>query len=134
MIPAINDILTHDIELVSYPSQTHKMHLGSQTISGFIDGKESVKQMIYKILNTERYEYIAYTWNFGLYTSDLFGEDYDYVCAELERRITEALLFDDRINGVEGFEFSLQERNKVLCTFSVNTTFGTIDSEKAVNF
>ena len=132
MIPAINDILTDDVELVSYPSKTHMMHLESETISGFADGKESVKQMIYKILNTERYEYIAYSWDFGLYTVDLFGEDYDYVCAELERRITEALLFDDRIESVENFEFSLQGKNKVFCTFTVNTTFGTIDSEKAV--
>ena len=132
MIPSVNNDLNTDIEVISYPSKTHKMQLNTKTVSGYADGIESVKQMIYKILNTERYEYIAYSWNFGLYTIDLYGEEYDYVCAELERRISEALLFDDRIESVENFEFS-KDHNKVLCEFTVNTVYGAVNSEKAVD-
>ena len=132
MIPAVNEVLSKDITLISYPSKTYKMDMTGKTISGYTDGAESMTQAIYKILNTERYSFIAYSWNYGLYTADLFGMDYEYVCAELERRIEEALLADDRVTSVEDFSFELQGKSKVLCQFTVNTSFGTIDAEKVV--
>lgn len=132
MIPAVSDILSQDIEVTSYPSKTYKLNIEAETISGTADGIEAVKQAVYKILSTERYEYIAYSWNYGLYTLDLIGEDPDYVCAELERRISEALTADDRIESVDNYEFDVQE-NKVKCSFVVNSTYGTISAEKVVD-
>ena len=54
-----------------------------------------------------------YSWDYGVELADLFGEPVSYVCPELERRITEALLQDGRIEGVDGFSFRLPaERNR----------------------
>lgn len=61
------------------------------------DGREAMEQVIYKILNTERYRYVVYSWNYGIELMDLFGMPADYVCPVLEKRISEALLQDDRI-------------------------------------
>ena len=91
-------------------------------------------QVIYKILNTERYQYIIYSWNYGIELADLFGEPVTYVCPELQRRITEALVQDDRITSVDSFEFDLSEKRTVKVTFTVHTIFGELEEEKVVNF
>ena len=133
MIPSNNDILTVDFEVQSYPSKNYKMHIDKDRIIGFCDKQDAVKQAIYKILNTERYEHIIYSWNYGVQLADLFGEPVTYVCPEIERRITEALIQDDRITSVDNFEFDISEKRTVRTTFTVHTIYGDINVEKVVN-
>ena len=133
MIPSGNNILTADLEVESLPSKNYMMHIDRNRISGFCDKAEAVKQAIYKILNTERYEYIIYSWNYGIQLYDLYGEPVTYVCPELERRIIDALSVDDRITSCEGFDFDTSRRGVVVVTFKANTIYGDIDVEKVVN-
>ena len=65
---------------------------------------------------------------------DLYGEPVSWVCPELERRITEALTWDDRINSVSDFDFDLSKKGIVHVSFVVNTIFGDIKTERTVNF
>ena len=134
MIPSTNSILLSNLEVKTLPSKNYKMHLEHDTINGFCDGIEAMKQVIYKILNTERYEYIIYSWNYGVELMDLYGQPVTYVCPELQRRITEALVQDDRIKSVDNFKFDISEKGTVKAKFTVSTIFGNIESEKAVNF
>lgn len=92
---------------------------------------EAVKQAVFKMLNTERYQYLIYSWDYGVELLDLFGEPISYVCPELERRITETLLQDDRIEEVDGFEFEVS-KGTVKANFTVHTVFGDIQAEKEV--
>ena len=131
MIPSTKNELTNDFEFEEMPTNTFKLNEAYNQIYGFTDGLEAMKQAIYLILNTERYEYIIFSWNYGVELADLFGKPSSYVMAELERRISEALLQDKRITKVEDFEFD-RERNKVFCKFKVKTIYGEIDSEKVV--
>jgi hypothetical protein len=133
MIPA-NNILSTKLVVETQPSKNYKIDIEHDVISGTCDGLESMKQVIYKILNTERYQYIIYSWNYGIELQDLFGEPVAYVCSELERRITEALIQDDRIEAVNNFEFDITEKRTVKVTFTVHTIFGEVEEEKAVNF
>ena len=133
MIPNI-EILNTDFEIEKEPSKNYKMEIEEKNIIGTCDNLESLKQVIYKILNTERYQYVIYSWNYGIELVDLIGEPATYVCAELPRRITEALIQDDRINGVDNFEFDLSKKGIVEVTFIVNTIFGNIEEEMAVNY
>lgn len=133
MIPSVNGILTTDLEVSTQPSQIYRMNLDGKNINGVCDDLESVKQTIYKILNTERYKYVIYSWNYGVEFADLIGEPTSYVCSELQRRITEALTQDDRIESVGEFEFDTSKRHEVVCTFVVRTTFGDVDAERVVN-
>lgn len=112
----------------SMPSYTYRLDYGGDgQIRGYTDGIEAVKQAIYKIINTERYEYIIYSWNYGIELADLFGEPIPYVYAELQRRIQEALLYDDRITDVYDFTFS-NDGGDVFAEFSVDTIYGTINN------
>lgn len=133
MIPSVNDILTEDLEVETLPSKNYMMHIERNRISGYCDKAEAVKQAIYKILNTERYDYIIYSWNYGIELVDLYGEPVTYVCPELERRIIDALMVDDRINSCENFEFDISQKGVVIVTFKANTIYGDIDIEKVVN-
>ena len=134
MIPSTNTILSVNLKVEKQPSKNYKMHTELNTISGNCDKLEAMHQVIYKILNTERYQYIIYSWNYGIELADLFGEPITYVCPELQRRITEALVQDDRISSVDNFEFDLTEKRTVKVTFTVHTVFGELQEEKVVNF
>lgn len=134
MIPSTNTILSQDLEVETLPSKNYKMQIEHDVINGFCDELEAMKQVVFKILNTERYQYILYSWNYGIELLDLYGEPVTYVCPELERRITEALVQDDRIDSVDSFVFDITEKRTVKVTFTVHTIFGEIEAEKVVNF
>lgn len=134
MIPSTTAFLEQDFEITEQPTHTYKMNLESNLIRGYTDEQEAMKQAIYKILNTERYQYVMYSWNYGIELLDLYGEPVSYVCPELERRITEALTWDDRIQTVDNFEFNISKKGEILVTFTAHTVFGDVVVEKVVNF
>ena len=131
MIPT-NSVLSTTLTVERQPTKTYKFDIENDVINGFCDGLESMKQVIYKILNTERYEHIMYSWNYGIELRDLFGEPINYVVSELQRRVTEALVQDDRIKSVDGFNYNI-DRKTVHLNFTVHTIFGDVQSEKVVN-
>lgn len=134
MIPSTNDILSVDLEVEKQPSKNYKMHIEQNVIKGVCDELEAMKQVVYKILNTERYQYIVYSWNYGIELLDLYGEPISYVYPELERRIKEALIQDDRIEDVSDFKFELISKKEVKVTFTIYTIYGELQEEKVVNF
>lgn len=134
MIPSVTGFLEQDFEIETQPTNTYKMELESNLIRGYTDGQEAMKQAIFKILSTERYQYVMYSWNYGIELIDLYGELVSYVCPELERRITEALTWDERIESVDNFEFDTSKKGEVLVTFTAHTIFGNVTAEKVVNF
>ena len=134
MIPSKNVIFSTNLKIESQPSKNYKLHIEQNIIRGTCDGLEAMKQVIYKILNTERYQYIIYSWNYGIELLDLYGEPITYVLPEIQRRITEALVQDDRINSVDDFNFETIGKRTVNVTFTVHTIFGDIQEEKVVNY
>jgi hypothetical protein len=132
MIPTTNDILTTDLTVERQPSRNYRMDIDRNVIIGHCDGLEAMKQVIYKILSTERYQYVIYSWNYGIELLDLYGKSVTYVCSELPRRITEALMQDDRILSVDEFKFDTTQKGIVLVSFTVHTIFGDVDAEKVV--
>ena len=100
-------------------------------VIGMTDGIDAVKQAVHFILGTERFRYDIYTWNYGIELQDLIGKDRDYVCAELKRRITEALLQDERVESVDAFCFQY-DRHAVTVQFTVRTVYGDYREESEV--
>lgn len=133
----INDQIPNDFEIVEQPSYTYKMVLpktddDEARVAGKTDELDAVQQAVYKILNTERYTYPIYSWNYGIELVDLFGQPLPWVYPELEMRITDALTWDDRINSVTDFEFEESGKNVVHAKFTVNSIFGSFESEMNV--
>ena len=133
MIPSMTGYLDTDFTIETEPSKNYKMDLNGNSVRGFCDEKEAMKQTIFRILSTERYQNIIYSWNYGIETMDLYGKPTTYVVPELKRRITEALLVDDRITSVKDFDFDTTQKGSVHAYFTVVTIFGDVQSEKGVN-
>jgi len=111
-------------------TRTYKMSQAS--IQGFTDGLKALEQAIYKVLNTEKYEYPIYSFYYGIELESLIGKDKNYVKTELKRRIRECLLRDERITEVNNFQF--KEAGDVLnCTFDVHSTYGNLTVSREVN-
>ncbi len=110
------------------------MDLEKGVVIGTVDGREAMKQVIFKILNTERFNYPIYSQNYGIELNDLYGEPLSFVCAELKDRIIDALIQDDRIESVSDFNFDCPQKGEVVVTFIVNTIFGEVEAERKVNF
>ena len=133
MIPSSNAFLKQDFEIETQPSRTYKMHLNADRVQGFTDNLDAMKQAIYNILSTQRYQYIMYSGNYGVELNDLYGQPLSYVLPELERRITEALTWDERIDSVSDFEFDTSKKGTVHVKFTVHTVFGDIETKREVS-
>lgn len=133
MIPSTVGFLDRDFEVEEQPSLTYRMQADGNTVRGYADGLEAMRQAVYKILSTERYRYPMYSWNYGVELLDLYGEPASYVCPELKRRITEALTWDERIESVDNFKFDFPKRGAIHVIFTVHTKFGDVPAEKEVD-
>ncbi|WP_061317292.1 DUF2634 domain-containing protein [Clostridium botulinum] len=116
-------ILDEDVEVeeIIEPTKTYKIK--DNRIVGFIDGEEALKQAIRLILNTERYEYLIYSWNYGSELDGVIGKDKSIAESEFKRRIKEALSQDDRINNVDNFIFKYNG-DSVFVEFTVFSIYG----------
>ena len=114
------------------PSHTWSINQDTGCIEGTCDGLDAVKQAVDIILHVQRFQWQIYQPYSGTMLDDLIGEDAGYVAAEVQRRVTEALLMDDRINSVTDYTYSFQE-DTLLVEFQVNTVYGVIPTSMEVN-
>lgn len=134
MTPDTDNILLNNLETdEEQTSKTYYLDIEKNIITtNFCNGIEAMKQVVYCILNTERFEHLIYSWNYGIELKHLIGEDTTFVIPELERVIKEALLQDTRIVEVNNFEFEVN-KNSIIAKFSVITNAGEIEAEKVVS-
>ncbi|AIQ45626.1 hypothetical protein R70723_06750 [Paenibacillus sp. FSL R7-0273] len=125
MIPQSDIVLLNeDMEETPQPSLTYKLDLSRGRIGGVaVDGLEAVKQAVFKMLSTIRFEHLIY--------SDAYGNEADVGAvsgravfeAEVERWVKEALRPDDRIASATQFRFSY-EGDTALVQFVVESDYG----------
>lgn len=132
LLPTIAYDLTDAFQYEEQPGLTYKLHIERQRISGYVDELEAYKQAVYKILNTERYAYIIYSWNYGVELKELIGTHPAYAVPEIERRVKEALMQDDRTERVDSFEFDLSKKGVVAVTFTAHSIYGDVNIQKQV--
>ena len=63
---------------------------------------------------------------------NVIGKPKDYAMSEMKRRITEALLQDDRITSLSDWEFE-PGRKSVRASFVVHTIYGDVEASKEVD-
>lgn len=131
MIPKTNGFIDSLQPSVEYRNKTYRIDNHNKNISGFVDGVEALKQTIYGILNTERYEYLIYSFDYGVELQSLIGEDMEYVKIDIHRRIEEALKQDNRILSVDKPEI-ISEGDTLTYKAVVNSIYGDINIEKEV--
>lgn len=119
--------------LIDFDQKCLRLSFDEGDSNGFIDDLKAMEQAVFCMLNTERYEYLIYSWDYGSELQDIIGMDTDIVLSEIERRVTEALMEDSRILSVDDFDFETSKK-EVVCTFSVSTIYGDLEMEQEVEF
>lgn len=99
---------------------------------GKIDELEAIKQAVFKILQTERYEKFIYSFDYGYESVSLIGSHVALAKSELKRCIREALLQDDRITDVVDFEVTING-DSALVSFTVESNYGDVQSSLEVS-
>lgn len=133
MLPANNDNdILRNLKTEQQPSYTYEMRIDEERIIGYTDKLEAVKQAIFKILNTERYESPIYSRNYGVEFKALYGMPVNYCATEIERRVKDALMQDDRVLDVVDFKFSYPKKRVIAVTFTVITSVGSFEAEREV--
>lgn len=122
-----NEIATDVVK----PLKTYKFDLETGEITSMIDGLDAIRQFIAKTLNTMRYNFVIYSNDYGCEVTELLGKGFDsgFTRAEIVRMITEALIYDDRINNVYDFDISFAV-DCVDVSFKVDTVEGTLEMKE----
>ncbi|CEN21201.1 DUF2634 domain-containing protein [Paraclostridium sordellii] len=131
MIPKF-DVVVSNIENSVQSSKTYKLDSFNGRITRKIDELESIKQAVFKILQTERFENVIYDANYGVELAGFIGKPKDFVKNDIERTIKDALLADERILNIESFNIIDDIKDNFKIEFKINSIFGNIDFESVV--
>ncbi len=90
-----------------------------------LEGPDALRIWITKTLLTARYRFPIYSFNYGCEMEDVIGYDIPRAVleAEIPRVITEALIYDNRINDVRDFNI-IRESDYLIVEFTVITFDG----------
>lgn len=134
MIPVVDPAfdVENELEEEKEPTLTYRIRLNDADVFGKTDEIEAMKQAIFKIIATERYEHEIYSWDYGIELNDLFGKTKSYIRSEIVRRFEEALLQDDRVTALKDISVTFEKRGTVSIFFTAETTVGTLPVERVV--
>ena len=93
-----------------------------------LEGKEALQVWIYKTLLTKRYSHLIYSWDYGQDLEEMIGKSYEkgLIRSEVERRIKDCLLINDKITACTHFNIQLIN-DQLNVDFKVNTIYGEVD-------
>lgn len=125
----IPDLENPEIE----PLRTYKIDYEKGEITNeIINGLEAIKQFVYMALQTPRYVHPIYSTDYGSEIADLISDKEvteEFKKMELQRLITEALIYDERITDVA--EFNIERVNDSFrVSFKVHSDEGILDVEE----
>ncbi len=92
-----------------------------------VTGKEAIKVWVYKALKTERYEHLAYSWQYGIEVKQFIGlvMQTGNRKEELKRVIVDCLMINPYIKSIDSVEMSI-DGPKLTCTISMTTVYGEV--------
>lgn len=92
-----------------------------------VEGLEAIKVWIWKALQTQRYRYLAYTWQYGNEIENVIGQGLSNSAtqAEIKRYVEECLSINPYIQGITSFNLILDD-SKVGLDLTVLTVYGEV--------
>lgn len=132
MLPQSTVNISTGVTYVQQPSKTWYINKDTNRIQGEADGITAAQQAVDIILNVERFRWQIYSPYSGMQWDGLIGQNPGYVASEIQRRIKDALLMDDRIRGISGFSYTM-DGNSMTVSLTVNTVYGETQTTVEVN-
>ncbi|SEN73442.1 Protein of unknown function [Amphibacillus marinus] len=124
------ELHNEEIEETLLPSRTYAVY--NNRIIGTVDGIKAIRQAVEKILRTQLFNYEIYTETYGIESDRLIGQNFDFVRADIQRTIEDALLIDDRIEEINDFRIISETRNALAVGFTVLSIEGLFPIESEV--
>ncbi len=92
------------------------------------EGLEALKIWAYKALVTERYKYLAYSWDYGQEIANLIGSNISsqFVKSEVKRYIEEAFSVNPHIKGIKNLSTAIEE-DTISVDFTILSDLGEVD-------
>lgn len=122
-----------EFQTEEFANKTYKINFQEKRIIGEVDNLDAVSQAVYKILHTERFNSLIYSWDYGVEFENLIGKDYDFILGDLQRRIEEALLQDDRIERIENVKVNKKQNDSIDVSFVVVSKYGNVTMGVNIN-
>lgn len=128
-----NETETEQIEESKIPKEYEIDFKTGQLTGRIVKGAEAIKVWIWLVLQTARYRYYIYSWDYGNEFEELIGRGYseEYINAEAQRMTEDCLLVNENIESITDFSIGM-ENDQLTISFTANTIYGTIqfDNEK----
>ncbi|WBW96044.1 DUF2634 domain-containing protein [Oceanirhabdus sp. W0125-5] len=92
-----------------------------------VTGNEAIKIWIYKMLKSERYKYLAYSWDYGQEFHDILSNGYTKQALEkiIPKHLKEALMINPYVKKVKNIKVILEDE-KVNLDFDVITPYSEV--------
>ena len=132
MLPRADIDLRGGVIFQDQPTLTWIADPVTRRIRGRGDGWEAIRQAVEIIVSVERFKWQIYTPNFGTDYDGLLGTEPGYAASELQRRLEDAFLPDNRILGMKDFTWSFSGVS-LSASFTVRTVLGDVESGLEVN-
>lgn len=99
-----------------------------QLTGEIVEGIEAIKVWIWNCLHTQRFRYPLYSWNYGADLEQYIGQTVteEFLNADCEDEIREALLVNPYITGIEDFKVTF-ENGHLSLSFTAVTKFGNTE-------
>ncbi len=127
MFPFLDEeaLSTQEEEESALPKEYAIDFTTGQLTGRIAEGIEAVKVWAWLALQTQRYRYYIYSWDYGQEYETLVGQGFSpaYTAMELERMTEECLTVNPYIEGIEDFTCE-KEEERVRLSFTLVTTLG----------
>ena len=134
-IGAMRDAATSDLPLFQEYAWDFARDCFLYEVNGrhiLLSGNPALEVWIYKALKTERFEYLAYSWQYGIelkpFIGKVMGVQERY--SELRRVITECLMVNPYIRSIDSFSITPENRAELV---RVGITLTTVYGEVEIN-
>lgn len=117
------DFAEQDLEEVVQEETLHTYKLKQTKIQGYVDNLDSLVQAVVKELQTEKYEYPIYDFDYGSELHTLLGQERAFVVVEAKRMILEVLAKYPQITNVSNWVFE-HNGDEMYINFTIETEFG----------
>lgn len=134
-IGAMRDIVAGDLPLFQEYAWDFERDCFLYDVNGrhiLLSRNPALEVWIYKALKTERFEHLAYSWQYGIelkpFIGKVMGVQERY--SELRRVITECLMVNPYIRSIDSFSITPENRAELV---RVHITLTTVYGEVEIN-
>lgn len=134
-IGAMRDIVAGDLPLFQEYAWDFERDCFLYDVNGrhiLLTRNPALEVWIYKALKTERFEYLVYSWQYGIelkpFIGKVMGVQERY--SELRRVITECLMVNPYIRSIDSFSITPENRAELI---RVHITLTTVYGEVEIN-